>query len=61
MYKGAGGFVQLNSPNNNIIFADVGEGDNFGQLELYFKCVLDCKQIAEILKDGQQNTHYFTV
>jgi hypothetical protein len=30
MQKGAAGFVQLNSPNNNIIFADVGEGDNFG-------------------------------
>ena len=30
MLKGAAGFVHLNSPNNNIIFADFGEGVNFG-------------------------------
>jgi hypothetical protein len=36
MSKGAAGFVHLNYPNCNVIFVDVGEGDNFGQLELFF-------------------------
>lgn len=30
MLKGAAGFVHLNSPNNNIIFANISEGVNFG-------------------------------
>ncbi len=30
MIKGAAGFVHLNSPNHNVIFIDLGEGDNFG-------------------------------
>ncbi len=51
MQKGAAGFVQLNPPFNNIIFADVREGDNFGQLELYLKCAIENKQIGQVISD----------
>jgi hypothetical protein len=53
--------VVLNSPNNNIIFADVGEGDNIGQLELYLKCVIDNLKIGKVLSEERKNYHYFTV
>jgi hypothetical protein len=29
--------------NDNIIFVDLGEGDNYGQIELYFQCVIEDK------------------
>jgi len=61
MFKGAAGFVHLNSPNNNIIFADFCEGVNFGQLELFFQCVIENKSYQEVLNETDTNHHYFTV
>ena len=30
LIKGEAGFMHLNSPYPNLIFVDLGEGDNFG-------------------------------
>ena len=60
-HLGAAGFVHLNPNNHNIIFVDLGEGDNYGQLELYFQCVIEDKSYQDVLNDERENHHYFTV
>ena len=59
MKKGAAAFVI--PLNKNIIFTEINQGDEFGQLDLFYLSKKGSQSIEEVLKSKERHLRLFTV